>query len=226
MGQYHDQTFPNENTDYRAARDALLTEEIELRHQAEKVASMRRGLPLGGAVSEDYAFENLDGETISMSALFSDKSPNLLIYSFMFSDGGNACPACNSLLDGLNGNAAHIRQKLNLAVVARAGTQQLKSWASARGWSQFPLYSCAGSNYPIDYKSESDDGSQLPMMSMFRKTEDGIFHTWASEMFYASNEDGQHPRHADQIWPLWNFFDLTADGRPDDWFPAYSYDEE
>ncbi len=47
MGQYHDQTFPNESSDYRAARDALLTEEIELRRQVEKVAALRRSLPLG-----------------------------------------------------------------------------------------------------------------------------------------------------------------------------------
>ena len=33
MGQYHDLTFPNETSDYRAARDALLTAEIELRGQ-------------------------------------------------------------------------------------------------------------------------------------------------------------------------------------------------
>ena len=46
MGQYHNQTFPNENSDYRAARDALLTEELELRRQAEKVSAMRRALPL------------------------------------------------------------------------------------------------------------------------------------------------------------------------------------
>ena len=40
MGQYHDLTFPNENSDYRTARDALFTEEIELRRQAEKVSAL------------------------------------------------------------------------------------------------------------------------------------------------------------------------------------------
>ena len=61
MGQYHDLTFPNETSDYRAARDALLTAEIELRRQAEKVSSLRQALPLGGAVKEDYVFQNLSG---------------------------------------------------------------------------------------------------------------------------------------------------------------------
>ena len=83
MGQYHNLTFPNENSDYRAARDALLTEEIELRRQAEKVSALRRALPLGGALKEDYVFQNLSGEDMKLSELFSDKSSNLLIYSFM-----------------------------------------------------------------------------------------------------------------------------------------------
>jgi predicted dithiol-disulfide oxidoreductase (DUF899 family) len=84
MGQYHDQTFPNESSDYRAARDALLTEEIELRRQTEKVAALRRSLPLGGALMEDYVFQNLSGEDTKLSELFTDKSTNLLIYSFMY----------------------------------------------------------------------------------------------------------------------------------------------
>ena len=37
--------FPNENDDYRRARDALLAEEIELRRHIERVAEQRRALP-------------------------------------------------------------------------------------------------------------------------------------------------------------------------------------
>ena len=45
MGQHHDIRFPNESDDYRAARDALLTAEAELRRQLEAVAAQRRELP-------------------------------------------------------------------------------------------------------------------------------------------------------------------------------------
>ena len=41
--------FPNESAEYRAARNALLVEEIELRRHIERVASQRRALPAGGA---------------------------------------------------------------------------------------------------------------------------------------------------------------------------------
>ena len=57
MGKHHDRRFPNESDDYRAARDELLTAEAALREQVEKVAALRRTLPIGGAVNEDYVFE-------------------------------------------------------------------------------------------------------------------------------------------------------------------------
>lgn len=40
--------FPNESTEYRAARNALLVEEIELRRHIERVASQRRAFLRGG----------------------------------------------------------------------------------------------------------------------------------------------------------------------------------
>ena len=53
--------FPNESPEYRRARNALLTEEIELRRHIESVANLRRALPPGGVVPEDYAFEGPNG---------------------------------------------------------------------------------------------------------------------------------------------------------------------
>jgi uncharacterized protein DUF899 len=42
--------FPGESAEYRAARDRLLEQEIELRRAMEAVAAARRGLPPGGVV--------------------------------------------------------------------------------------------------------------------------------------------------------------------------------
>ena len=57
-------TFPNESAEYRAARDELLTMEIELRRLVEAVAAKRRSLPPGGELPEDYVFDELgpDGD--------------------------------------------------------------------------------------------------------------------------------------------------------------------
>src|SRR5262249_13497624 len=50
-------TFPGESAEYRAARDQLLEQEIELRRAMEAVAAARRRLPPGGIVPEDYLFQ-------------------------------------------------------------------------------------------------------------------------------------------------------------------------
>src|SRR5260370_12784313 len=64
--------FPNESPEYRQARNALLAEEIELRRHIERVAALRRALPPGGGVPEDYTFEGHD-RTVCLSQLFRDK---------------------------------------------------------------------------------------------------------------------------------------------------------
>ena len=224
MGRYHDLTFPNESPDYRAARDALLGAEIELRRQAEKVSSLRRALPPGGALKEDYVFQNLSGEDVRLSALFSGKSRNLLIYGFMYKPGGDACPVCTSLLDGLNGSAPHIKQNLNFAVIAKASVAELNAWADARNWSNLTLLSSGRTSYNLDYHAENEEERQLMMMNVFRKSDDGIFHSLGYEIKHAPGGDEQNPRQRDQIWPLWTIYDLTLDGRPGDWLPAYGYD--
>ena len=224
MGQYHDLKYPNESSDYRAARDDLLTEEIELRRRAARVSDLGRALPLGGVLKEYYVFQNLSGENMKLSELFSDKSPNLLIYGFMYKPGGDACPVCTSLLDGLNGSAPHIKQNLNFAVVAKASVEELKAWVNARNWSNLIVLSSGQCTYNLDYHAEDDEERQLMMMNVFRKTDDGIFHSLGYEIKTAPRGDEQDPRQRDQIWPLWTIYDLTLDGRPSDWFPTYNYD--
>src|SRR5688500_18977349 len=83
--------FPNESAEYRAARTALLTEEIELRRHLERVAAQRRALPPGGEVVGDYRFQGKRGQ-MSMADLFGDKQ-TLVIYSYMFGpERESPCP--------------------------------------------------------------------------------------------------------------------------------------
>src|SRR5258708_25949659 len=74
--------FPNESAEYRRAREALLTEEIELRRHIERVAEQRRKLPPGGEVTTNYAFVGEAGPA-SFADLFGDKNA-LVIYNYMF----------------------------------------------------------------------------------------------------------------------------------------------
>ena len=232
MGEFHDTSFPGESEDYRKARDQLLVVEMEVRKRLEEVAALRRGLPLGGPLQEDYVFEEgatdlSDQETLiktRLSELFDTEKNSLLIYSFMYPPNAQTpCPMCTALLDSLNGNAPHVEDRINLAVVARAPIQKIRAWARERGWKNLRLLSSGNNSYNKDYFAETPEDDQLPAINIFQKTSQGIHHTYNAELLYTKAQNGQHPRHADLIWPLWNIFDLTPEGRDTDWFPSLDY---
>jgi predicted dithiol-disulfide oxidoreductase (DUF899 family) len=220
-------TFPGESAEYRAARDRLLEQEIELRRATEAVAVARRGLPPGGVVPEDYAFDDT-----RLSELFAPGRDSLLIYSFMYPrdpaddrpgprDG--PCPSCVALLDQLDGVVEHLEQNANFAVVAKAPLPALREVARERGWRRLRLLSSEGNSFNRDYLAETAEGHQRPMLNAFHRDGDAIRHFWGSELFYAPSDPGQDPRHVGTIEPLFNMLDLTRDGRPPDWDEQLSY---
>jgi predicted dithiol-disulfide oxidoreductase (DUF899 family) len=223
-------SFPGESPEYRAARDRLLKQEVELRRVTEAVAAARRGLPPGGALREDYVFqqEGPDGTPIDarLSELFAPGKDTLAIYSFMFPralDDEGPCPHCTSFLDALDGAAEHITQRVNLAVVAKAALPRILAHAQRRGWRRLRLLSSIRNTYNRDYFGETPDGAQMPMLNVFRRDGTAISHFWGSELLYAPTEPGQDPRHTDSIDPLWNLFDFTPEGRGTDWYPELRY---
>ncbi len=219
--------FPNESDEYRAARDALLQEEIELRRRTEAVAEQRRSLPIGGEVPTDYAFEGAGGP-VHLSELFDEGKDTLLLYNHMFIPGEQglplegACPACTSIIDAVDAEAPHIVQRVNLAVVAKAPLEQFQEHARSRGWRNVRLLSSAATTYNADYHGESDQG-QNPIATVFVRRDGAIRHFWSSELFFAPTEEGMHPRHVDFIWPVWSVLDCTPEGRGTDWFPRLAY---
>lgn len=218
--------WPNESKQYRAEREKLLEAEIELRAKAEEVASMRRALPEGGLPKENYEFIGVaNGKNIRLSQLFDENMDTLFAYSFMFKPGGSPCPMCTALLDGLEKSIPHLTQRINVAVIAKATPAELSEYAAARGWVNLPLYSSNANSYNTDYRAEDENGNQMPIMHVWQRGSDGkVRHFWASELFFRNSQDWPfHPRHADPIWPLWNVFDLTPEGRGKDWYPQINY---
>lgn len=229
----HSIRFPGESRQYRRARNKLLREEIDLRRRIEKVAALRRRLPLGGEVAEDYVFEEgapdlTDRKTVRqarMSELFRPGKETLILYNFMYGPNmQQPCPMCTSLLDGLHGNARHAAQRINFAVVAKSPVQRIRDFARQRGWVNFRVLSSEKNSYNTDYHGENADGNQLPALNVFVRRGDEIRHFYNTELFFVHAEKGQHPRHVDLIWPLWNLFDLTPEGRGTDWYPKLSYE--
>jgi len=217
--------FPNESGEYRAARDRLLQAEKELREQAEAVAALRRELPPGGVVAEDYVFEGADGE-VRLSELFGDHD-TLVIYSFMFprtADDDTPCWSCSSILDSLDGAARHLAQRLSLAVSAKAELSRVLAYAEHRGWRHLRLLSSAHNGYNRAYHAEAQDGQQLPMFNAFTRRDGEIRHFWASETFFERwGPPGTGPRHVDFLWPIWGVLDTTPAGRGGDWEPSREY---
>jgi predicted dithiol-disulfide oxidoreductase (DUF899 family) len=59
---------------------------------------------------------------------------SLLLYSFMYDGNGAACPMCTSLIDGYDGAAPDLGQRVGFAVVAPAPLHALRSYARERRW--------------------------------------------------------------------------------------------
>lgn len=219
--------YPNESPEYRKARDELLEAEDALRAQVERVAELRRTLPLGGEIEQDYVFEEHDAKgrvrKVKLSELLAPGRDSLFLYGFMFGPAmEQACPMCSSFLDSLNGAAPHLQQRINLAVSARSPIDRVAEVAKRRGWANLRMISAAKNDYPLRYGTEGEDGSQLPIANVFVRRGGTIYHTWGSELLYRPYKGG-NTRHVDSLWPLWNVLDLTPEGRSEDWYPALEY---
>ena len=202
----HHLAIPGESAEYRAARNRLLDEEMALRRQIESVAALRRALPVGGTVAQDYLFDGDDGP-LKLSDLFKPGMDTLAIYSFMFGPERELpCTGCTHFLDGLDGMVQHITQRINLAVVAKSPLPRLLALARARGWRTLPLLSTHGNSYDRDYfgdssglpdavlkqqKFKAGEEWDMPMLNVFQRRGKVISHFWGSELLYvppASNQ--------------------------------------
>src|SRR5262249_50215969 len=163
--------FPGESAEYRAARNRLLEQEIELRRTMEVVAAARRRLPPGGAVPEDYVFhgQGPDGglAEVRTSEPFAPGKDSLVIHSLIVPRdarpgraGGRPgllplargpCPSCTAFLDQLDGAAEHAAPHINLAVAGKAPIERVLTFAAERGWRHLRMLSSAGTTYNRDY---------------------------------------------------------------------------
>src|SRR5215831_6183646 len=157
-------SFPGESAEYRAARNALLDQEIALRREMEALAAARRALPPGGLVAEDYEFDALgaDGKLakVKLSELFGEGRDTLIVYNMMFprhrndprpkaetgstaslATSAGPCPSCVAFLDQLDGAMSHLTQTYNYVVIAKAPIERIVALARDRGWRHHTLLS-------------------------------------------------------------------------------------
>ncbi|MBS0334411.1 MAG: DUF899 family protein [Proteobacteria bacterium] len=214
--------YPNESAEYRAARTALLAEEIELRRHIERVAAQRRALPPGGEVKGDYRFKTETGET-DFAGLFGDKD-TLAVYSSMFGpQRERPCPMCANLLGSWEGNARDLAQRISLVVVARSPIEKLLAWKVERGWKDLVLVQDLDWAYSRDYLALTPSGDEIPAFNVFTRKDGTIRHFWSGEMTGQTADPGQDPRGAPDPGPMWAILDSTPEGRGADWYPKLDY---
>jgi predicted dithiol-disulfide oxidoreductase (DUF899 family) len=212
--------YPNETPAYRAARNALLAEEIDLRRHIERVAAQRRALPPGGEVAPDFSFVSETGPT-HFSDLFGDKS-TLMVYSMMYGpQRKEPCPMCTSFLSSWNGTAVNLRDRVSLVVTARSPIERLIDYRRNRGFANLPFVSEPTGDYTRTYVS-ADDGD-IPGFSVFTRRDGVIRHFYSGELSGAMADPGQDPRGAPDLDPLWLMLDLTPEGRGTKWYPKLDY---
>ena len=226
---YRQTNLPNESEEYLTKRDALRLAEIELMHQRERVADLRRHLP-EGAIVQDYVFEegpaDLDAGdapilTVRLSELFTGSDRSLVVYHLMYGKKQTTpCPMCTLWMDGWNSVAHHLAQNVDVAIVAAADPPALRKHGRTRGWAKLRLLSSGASSFKYDLGSEDREGNQDSTVSVFTRDGDGTLRHFYSAHPSMANDIKE--RGLDLLTPVYNILDLIPQGRGD-WYAELGY---
>jgi predicted dithiol-disulfide oxidoreductase (DUF899 family) len=213
--------------EWLAARKELLTKEKEFTHHRDAVNAARRRSPMV-RVDKEYVFEGPAGKA-SLLDLF-DSRRQLIVYHFMFDPSWDeGCPSCSFLVDNI-GHLAHLHaRKTSLALVSRAPLAKIEPYKTRMGWA-VPWYSSFGGDFNYDFHVTLDEAvapveynyrdkaeligrgesyftqGESHGLSVFLRDGSSVFHTYSA-----------YARGADLLVGTYNYLDLTALGRQEDW---------
>jgi predicted dithiol-disulfide oxidoreductase (DUF899 family) len=218
--------------EWLAARKELLAEEKALSRQRDAINARRRELPMV-EIDKEYVFEG-PNEKATLLDLFEGRR-QLVIYHFMWLwEEDTGCPSCSFVVDNI-GHLAHLHARhTSLAVVSRGPWQKIDAYRGRMGWTM-PWYSSFGSDFnydfhvsidasvtPVEYNYQNqveleranvawkDWSGEQPGASAFVRDEDRVFHTYST-----------YARGLDVLMGTYNYLDLTALGRQEDWEQPY-----
>jgi predicted dithiol-disulfide oxidoreductase (DUF899 family) len=213
----------NESAAYAKIRDELQAAEVALRDQRERVAELRRSLPRDTPLPDAELVEVLDGEMthVRLSDLVESPEKPLILMHFMY--GGaqtHPCPMCTAWADGYDGILHHLQEHASFVVLVAGDPGVFGAYARSRGWSRLRVVSAGESDIKRRLGFETEDGSQLPGLSVIERDADGSL-----RHFYSQSADlGKDGfRGMDLLNPLWHFIDCLPAGRGE-FFPSKSYD--
>ena len=216
--------FPGDSAEYRTARTELLSEEIALRRQIQRVAAMRRALPPGGE-AKDYRFLDAEGKEVGLADLFG-RHDTLFTYFWMYGpQRERPCPMCTSFVGSLDIPARDIEQRLAVAIIARSPVARQLSFARERGWSHLKFYQTIGDDFARDYRGLNEEGREDAIVAVWQRKGPKVNLFWAAEGGAETADPGFDPHLAPDPTPLWNVLDWTPGGRGTDWYPKLSYSQ-
>lgn len=186
-------------TEWLAARKALLAKENQMTHLRDEINAERQALPWV-KVEKNYVFDTPAGKK-TLGQLFDGRS-QLIIYHFMLGPGWAAgCAGCSFVSDHFDGTLPHLEHHdVTLTAVSRAPLAEITAYKSRMGW-RFPWVSSSESDFNYDFhvsfdkqqiaqgkaeynfaKLESSDASEeQPGLSAFYKDDSGnVYHTYSS----------------------------------------------
>ncbi|MFY9686857.1 MAG: thioredoxin family protein [Pseudolabrys sp.] len=212
-------------SEWLAARRALLAKEKEFTKARDALSAQRRDLPWT-PVENSYVFDGPAGKE-TLSDLFGGKT-QLMVYHFMLGPGWvQGCPSCSFLADHFDGAAIHLAQRdVTLVVVSRAPLAEIQAYQKRMGW-KFKWVSSFGNDFNRDfhvsftpeekargkveynYDLTEFPSEEAPGLSAFIKSETGnVLHTYSS-----------YARGLDILVGTYNFLDMAPKGRDEDTLP-------
>jgi predicted dithiol-disulfide oxidoreductase (DUF899 family) len=195
-------------SEWRAARQALLAREKDLTHARDALAAERRRLPMV-RVEKEYVFLGPEGN-VSLRDLFAGRR-QLLLYHFMFAPGVHGwpaagCPGCSMFVDNIGQfTPVHLQARdISLALVSRAPLANIQAYRQRMSWPH-RWVSSEGNTFNVDYglTTQEGEGHGLSVLLL-----DGaeIFRTYFTSA-----------RGSEGLGNVWGFLDATPFGRQETW---------
>src|SRR5688572_32825756 len=184
-----------------AARQQLLVKEKELTHARDELAAGRRRMPWL-AVEKQYEFEGPEGK-VSLLDLFAGRR-QLIVYRAFFEPGvagwpEHACIGCSMVADQVAA-VEHLNvRNTTLVFVSRAPQADIARLQARMGW-EIPWYTLTDT-FDADFGVAEWHGTNA-----FIRDNDRVFRT-----YFVKN------RGDEQMGNTWNYLDLTALGRQEQW---------
>ncbi len=189
-------------TEWEAAHSRMHDREKEVMRSRDALAAERRRMPWL-AVDKDYAFEGPEGR-VSLLDLFG-RCRQLIVYRAFMEPGVSRGPQRGCIGGSLgarhpNHTPPHNQRDTHLAFVSRGSQAELARQQAKMGWEHIPWYTLTD-DFDADFGVDQWHGTNA-----FIRDGDRIFRTY----FTSGRGD-------EQMGNLWNYLDITALGRQEEW---------